>query len=205
MARNHNIYRGFTMIELLAVITVLSILATIAVLSYRRYGLQRYDSDAISHMTSLYEQTSTMVSDWGIGSGIQAKCRNIGPNNAGNDGSSDNAASLNTNNDLGLKLTAGATHWRYRVCTGYLVNGGMEGVLVSAHRVIDGNERVLIMGSGITTPVVACEGVNTKEVTDTTGGTSTPTIVKNCVYTPPVNVASSANSTTGLWSPWYSN
>lgn len=203
MARNHNNYRGFTMIELLVVITILSILATIAVLSYRRFGLQRYDSDAISNLTSLYEQTSKMVSDWGIGAGIDAKCRSIGPNNAGADGSSDNAASLNANNDIGLKLTAGSTHWRYKVCTGYLVGGEMEGVLVSAHRVIDGNERVLIMGSGIPSPVVACEGVNTKEVTETEGETTTTTIVKDCVYTPPVNVASTANSNTGLWSPWY--
>lgn len=205
MTRNHNIYRGFTMIELLTVITILSILATIAVLSYKRFGIQRYDSEGIANLTSLYEQTSEKLSNWGIGSGIDAKCRLVGPNQAGSDGSSGNAASLNTNNDLGLTLSPGATHWRYKVCTGYMVGGEMEGVLVSAHRTVAGNERVLIMGSGISSPVIACEGVNTKEVEETVGTETHTVLVKNCTYTPPVNIATTTNATTGIWSPWYTN
>ena len=205
MSINMRKYRGFTLIELVTVITILSILATIAVISYRRYGLQRYDSEAYAHMASLYEQTTSLVNDWGLidagtdgVDGIRAMCRLIGPDDAGRNGEACNANSLNANNTLNLSLT-GTSHWRFKVCTGYVDNSQTEGVIVSAHRIIDGNERVLIMGSGISSPIVANEGTSLSYKTETTEGTTTTT----SKFKPPVNLSSSAGSAGTLWTSWY--
>ena len=198
-------YCGFTLIELITVIAILSILATIAVVSYRRYGLQRYDSEAYAHMASLYEQTASLVNDWGLVNsgtdgvdGIRAACRLIGPDDAGVEGASCNANSLNANNTLHLTLT-GTSHWRFKVCTGYVDNSQTEGVIVSAHRLIDGNERVLILGAGMSSPIVANEGTSLSYSTSTSGSGSTMT----SKFKPPVNLASSAGSDGDLWTSWY--
>ena len=175
--------KGFMLIELIAVITILSILATIAIAAYKEYGKGKYDSEAIAHMSSLYEQASFLVNEWGIGNGIEAGCRDIGPGEAGRLGLSGGPAQLR-NNDLRLTLK-GISHWGFRVCIGYIRNSTSEGVLVSAHREIEeGSERVIIMGSGITEPIVASEG-----------GSAPPSS-----FSPILNLAEEENSSdSSLW------
>ena len=177
--------KGFMLIELIAVITILSILATIAVIAYKSFGNQRYDAEAISNLSSIYEQTSILVSDWGIGTdsdGITAGCIDIGPTGAG-DGSADSFAHLTNNTVLHLTLT-GVSHWAFRICIGYVQDSSSEGVLVSAHRLIDGEERVIIAGAGIPEPMVAYEGGAGVKGT----------------FTPPIELSSEANSSSAsMW------
>ena len=183
--------RGFTIIELVAVMTIVSILAAVAVAAYTSFGADKYDAEAIAHMTSIYEQTMAHVNEWGITSDttndnkIIVDVYDLGPAKGGCEFLSDNIDNF-PNNHLNIRET-GSTHWRYRVAVGFIEGDStVEGVIVSAHRNIDDNQRVLFMGAGIDTPIVACTG----EVA--------------CDFDAPINVddTSDAGGTT-LWSVGY--
>ena len=148
---------GFTLVELVAVICILSILATLALVVYNRVAIDRYDAEAIATLNSLGEQSLVLMSDWGVGRGIAAGCTDLSVAGAGLDQGA--VAGMSTAGEaLGLKLE-GPQHWFYQVCFGADADNGTELYIVSAHRITpSGNQRVLIAGSGFAAPVVAYTG-----------------------------------------------
>lgn len=148
--------RGFTLIELCAVLAILAILATVALVAYRHVGVDRYDPEATASLTDLYEQAFATISDWGIGSDkIKPGCVLLGPASAGLSGQT--GAGL-LPNDLKLQLR-GAQHWQYRICLGFDDNQS-ETIVVDAHRESGGSQRVIVAGSGFDSPVVACSSLD---------------------------------------------
>ncbi len=148
--------RGFTLVELVAVICILSILATLALVVYSRVAIDRYDAEATATLNALGEQSLILMSDWGVGTqGITAGCIDLSVAGAGLDGGA--VAGVSTAGAaLGYKID-GPQHWFYQACFG--TDNGTEIYLVSAHRITpSGNQRVLISGSGFSAPVVAYTG-----------------------------------------------
>ena len=58
--------KGFTMVELLAVITVLGILSTVAIVAVSRYIYQARDDSYDSMLSAAYEATQTYVMEKGL-------------------------------------------------------------------------------------------------------------------------------------------
>lgn len=162
---------GFTLIELVAVISILSILANIAIFTYRHFKDQQYDTEAISDLNNLYFQASQLVSDWGVYVDNSAKqngtmaikagtCLGWNPANLG----SGNAAPFDTElsqwKKYGIEIEPGPTHWSYNICFGVIDSASqVEGFLVVASHLLGedsdgGPERLILYGSGIQNPIV---------------------------------------------------
>ena len=189
------IKHGFTIIELVTVMAIVSILAAVAVAAYSSFGTDKYDAEAMAHMTSIYEQTMAHINEWGVLSGtgtdnykLAADNYDLGPAKGGCEFTSaniDNFKNGANNNALNIR-EVGSTHWRYRVAVGFVNDSTMEGVIVSAHRNVGNHQRVLFMGAGIDTPIVACTG----EVA--------------CAFVAPINVDDTkGNGGTNKWSANY--
>ena len=164
MTASHKRQCGFTLIELIAVICILSILASLALIAYNRVAIDRYDAEAIATLSAIGEHSLVIMSDWGVGRGISEGCTDLSVAGAG---SSDAAVTgiSNAGKALGFKLE-GPQHWFYQVCFGTDDNG-TEIYIVSAHRIINGSrQRVLVAGSGFAAPVVAYADNTTLDSSD---------------------------------------
>ena len=170
----HNIKKksassGFSMVELIAVLCILSILATIAVIAYTRARDSEYDEEALATVNDLYMQANELITKWGVNSTVTpngyllpAGCFAQNPTNGGKDKAErmdgDGDGVNNNWTKYGL-IVPGLHHWTYRICFGHFPIVGSEsnppeGFLITAHRKVNNQERVIVYGSGISEPIV---------------------------------------------------
>ena len=150
---------GFTLIELIVVICIVSILASIAVLVYSRAQVSRYDEEAIASVSAIYMQANDLITQWGVGTTnyeITAGCLPVNPSNTATASGAAEMTNTGSWKKYGL-LLSGPHHWNYQVCFGHIDSA--EGFVIVARRDIGGKNRFIIYGSGIDTPIVDAEEI----------------------------------------------
>ncbi len=162
--------KGFTLIELCIVIAILGVLASIAAVSYQRFRITEYDTEATATLYDLNGRASQLVSDWGISDEedndfkLKAECLGANPVAAapvlGGVEGAGAAMQANTKWDnLNMRIE-GVHHWRYNVCFGFLKGtADVEGYLLGATREVSGETRVVLFGSGITSPTISTRDI----------------------------------------------
>lgn len=149
-------HKGFTLIELMAVIVILSILATAAVVAYRFARIQQYDSEAIADINDIYAQAFRVIGDYGVrtpggprdlAGAITAGCYSVNqdPNPA----------------TIGITFPT-SRHWIYELCIGKSnddATDSPDAFFVLAHRAHTAafaglNDRCILLSSAISSPVV---------------------------------------------------
>ena len=154
-----NAARGFTLVELMVTIAILSILTTVAVTEYRKATLTEYDAEAYATLDDFYKQLQRIVSDWGIadddsddGYRLPRGCKkgkwyDIAPKDMPKPQTA----------MFGLEVPKEKHHWTYQVCVGKFGGSGATdsdvGFTISAHRSVAGGQRVIVMGSNLPAPV----------------------------------------------------
>lgn len=163
--------KGFTLIELCIVIAILGVLASIAAVSYQRFRITEYDTEATATLYDLNGRASQLLSDWGISNAdndfqITKGCLGANPKAGapfygGTDGIAAEMSASDKWDKLNMRIE-GTHHWRYNVCFGFLKSDGgaadVEGYLLGAVREVSGESRVVLFGSGITSPTIGTMG-----------------------------------------------
>ncbi|GEM_PF-3280836 len=153
---------GFTLVELIIVICILSILATIAVLVYKQAKVSQYDEEAIATLSDLYMQSNELITTWGVGANasyeIPSGCLGVNPPDANmTSGAGQMSITIANWQKLGLFIN-GLHHWQYQVCFGHFAGVNAtdkpEGFIIVAYKDIDGADRYIVYGSGIESPIV---------------------------------------------------
>ena len=147
--------KGFTLIELMIAVAIISVLSVLAVSAYKGYQELSLEKEATAAMFSIANDAQRLIQDWGLstlGGGIQETCypakpASLEPNTAVE--WDRNANDLWTQN--GIFLT-GSQHWRYRLCF-YTDSNKNENYFVSANLILTDKQRVAVLYSGLDKPM----------------------------------------------------
>ncbi len=147
--------KGFTLVELMITVAILSILSVVAVAAYKGYQEQVLEKEATAGMFSIANDAQRLIQDWGLaslGGGITEECYAPNPSST----APNMAVEWDSGNDnkwtqSGISLS-GSQHWRYQLCF-YVDTNHNENYFVSATLIKERNtQRVAVLYSGLDKP-----------------------------------------------------
>lgn len=153
-----NAARGFTLVELMVTIAIISVLTTVAVTEYRKATLTEYDAEAYATLDDFYKQLQRLVNDWGIADDAAGDAYRL-PRACvtGVWHNMDLDAAPPPENTFGLEIPVEKHHWTYQICVNRFGGAGTTdtdaGFTISAHRSVAGGQRVIVMGSNLPSPI----------------------------------------------------
>ena len=149
MTQNHPSKNGFTLIELCAVIAILSILASLAVVAFSKFRTADYDTEGLENVNALYAQAQKNIAEWQIGS----------DENGGDFSLARKCYKQSDFANIGLSLAEGTHRWEYAVCYGIITQNSIshDSFIVAARPTKTFNtaqDRLIIFTPGIDKPLI---------------------------------------------------
>lgn len=151
-----NAARGFTLVELMVTIAIISVLTTVAVTEYRKATLTEYDAEAYATLDDFYKQLQRLVNDWGIADDTAGDAYRL-PRNCVTGEWFGSGTIPDRDGTFGLEIPKEKHHWAYQICVDKFGGAGATdtdvGFTISAHRTVAGGQRVIVMGSNLPAPI----------------------------------------------------
>lgn len=148
--------KGFTLIELMITVAIISILAVLATAAYTNYQEAALEKEAIAGLFSIASDAQRLIQDWGVegaGGSIPARCLPTKPDDLTSSTSVEWRQDEGDDwDDWGIFLT-GSQRWRYRLCF-YVDDNANENYFVSANLILEaGHERIATLSSSLDKPL----------------------------------------------------